>query len=180
MNKKQLIEKGKASGLAYLEDAELAIVAGFRGDVRELYFSYEYKAMKEIVRRHVVVEMPQITSSACSYAHLSFLEGLPHEEFWVLYCNRKNNIIKKVQISKGDVSGTVVDIKGILKGAIELNASAIVLCHNHPSGNVRPSNEDISTTKKISELCKLMNTEVLDHIIIGNGLWYSFRDEGML
>lgn len=180
MNKKQLIEKGKELGLAYLDDGELATVAGFRGDVRELYLSYEYKAMKEIIRRNVVVDMPQITSSACSYAHFSFLEGLPHEEFWVLYCTRKNSIIKKVQISKGDVCGTVVNVKGILKGAIELNASAIVLCHNHPSGNVRPSNEDIAVTKKISELCKLMNTDVLDHIIIGNGLYFSFRDEGML
>lgn len=180
MNKKQLIEKSKALGLAYLNDSELLTVAGFRGDVSEFYTSYEYKAMKEAVRRNVVIDMPQITSSACSYAHFSFLENLPHEEFWVLYCNRKNSIIKKVQISKGDVCGTVVNVKSILKGAIELNASAIILCHNHPSGNVRPSDEDIAITKRIKELCVLMNTKVLDHIIIGNDRFYSFADEGML
>ena len=180
MNKKELIEKSKSQGIAYLSDSELLTVAGFRGDVNDFYTSYEYKAMKEAVRRNVVMDMPQITSSKDSYVHLSFLEGLPHEEFWVLYLTRKNNIIKKVQISKGDVCGTVVNVKGILKGAIELNASAIVLCHNHPSGNMHPSNEDIAITKRIKELCVLMNTAVLDHIIIGNGTFYSFADEGIL
>lgn len=110
----------------------------------------------------------------------SVLSDLPHEEFWVIYLNRKNEIIKKENISKGGVTGTVADSKIIFKHAIELLASGIILCHNHPSGSVNPSNEDINLTKKLKEIGVLMNSLVLDHIIIGDKNYFSFADNSLL
>jgi len=108
------------------------------------------------------------------------LSDLPHEEFWVLYLNRKNQVIKKENISKGGVSGTVADTKIIFKQAINLLASAIILCHNHPSGNLTPSKADIQLTKKMKEIGQLMEIPVLDHLIIGEKDYYSFADKGIL
>ncbi|OFY89025.1 MAG: hypothetical protein A3K10_17635 [Bacteroidetes bacterium RIFCSPLOWO2_12_FULL_31_6] len=111
---------------------------------------------------------------------LNVLSDLPHEEFWVVYLNRKNEVLKKENISKGGINGTVADVKIIFKHAIEQLASSIVLFHNHPSGGLTPSNEDIKLTKKIKETGVLMDTLVIDHIIIGEKKYYSFADEGIL
>lgn len=111
---------------------------------------------------------------------LNVLSDLPHEEFWVVYLNRKNEVLKKENISKGGINGTVADVKIIFKHAIEQLASSIVLFHNHPSGSLTPSNEDIKLTKKIKETGVLMDTAVIDHIIIGEKKYYSFADEGIL
>lgn len=122
-----------------------------------------------------------ITSSKIAYEIISdVLSDLPHEEFWVLYLNRKNEVIKKENISKGGVTGTVADGKIIFKTAINNLASAIILCHNHPSGNLKPSNEDIKLTKKLKEIGLLMDTPVIDHIIVGNNNYFSFADENLL
>ena len=88
--------------------------------------------------------------------------------------------IRPVKVSQGGVGKTIIDIKIILKTAIENLATAIILCHNHPSGNTYPSPEDKAITKKLIEACKLMDIPVLDHIIIGDNQYYSFGDEGML
>lgn len=111
---------------------------------------------------------------------LNVLSDLPHEEFWVVYLNRKNEVLKKENISKGGINGTVADVKIIFKHAIEQLASSIVLFHNHPSGSLTPSNEDIKLTKKIKDTGVLMDTPVIDHIIIGEKKYYSFADEGIL
>ncbi len=111
---------------------------------------------------------------------LNVFSDLPHEEFWVVYLNRKNEVLKKENISKGGINGTVADVKIIFKHAIEQLASSIVLFHNHPSGSLTPSNEDIKLTKKIKDTGVLMDTPVIDHIIIGEKKYYSFADEGIL
>lgn len=108
------------------------------------------------------------------------LADVPHEEFWVLLLNRSNRIIDKLRVSQGGVSGTVIDIRLLLKPAIEKLASSIVLCHNHPSGNHKPSENDICITRKAKEAAKFMDIIVLDHIIVSEKNYYSFADEGLI
>lgn len=108
------------------------------------------------------------------------LADLPHEEFWLIFLNRANKVIKKQSVSKGGVSGTVVDAKMIFKPAVENLASSVILCHNHPSGNRTPSHEDIALTKKIKEAGRALDISVHDHIIIANDTYFSFADEGLL
>jgi len=103
-----------------------------------------------------------------------------YEEFWVLLLNRANKIMKKVKISDGGVSGTVADPKRIFRVALDNMASAMILCHNHPSGNIQPSNADISLTKKIVKGASYFDISVLDHVIIGDGMFYSFADAGQM
>jgi DNA repair protein RadC len=133
-------------------------------------------------RKHSEVEKkPEIKSSKDAYHVISdVLSDLPHEEFWVLYLNRKNEVIKKEHISKGGVSGTIADSKIIFKTAIEQLASAIILCHNHPSGNLKPSVADISLTKKLIEIGAILEVPVLDHLIIGEKDYFSFADENLI
>jgi DNA repair protein RadC len=108
------------------------------------------------------------------------LGDLVHEEFWVLYLNRSNKIIDKMKISQGGIAGTVTDIRMILKSALEKLASSIILCHNHPSGNIKPSENDIQVTKKLKEAASLMDISVLDHIIVTDSAYFSFADEGRM
>ena len=108
------------------------------------------------------------------------LEDLPHEEFWILMLNRANKVIGRKNVSKGGVSGTVADAKLIFKPAIEKLASSIVLCHNHPSGNLKPSDADLKLTTKLKEAGKSLDIPILDHLIIGDNAYFSFADEGIL
>ena len=109
-----------------------------------------------------------------------FLEDLSYEEFWVIYMNRSNRIIDQVKISQGGISGTVIDVRIILKHAIEKLASTIIICHNHPSGNLQPSKSDIQITSKLKEAAKFHDVELLDHLIISDSSYYSFADEGII
>lgn len=133
-------------------------------------------------RKEAVSEKkPIINSSQKAYQSMSaILSDLPHEEFWAVYLNRRNELIKKVFISKGGVAGTVADTKIIFKHALELLASAIILFHNHPSGNLKPSQADIQLTKKLKETGSIMDVLVVDHIIVGEKNYFSFADEGIL
>jgi len=108
------------------------------------------------------------------------MTDLPHEEFWVMYLDRRNAVIKKMNVSKGGVTGTVADSKIIFKEAIQLLASAVILLHNHPSGNLKPSDADIQLTKKMVEIGKIMETPVLDHLIITDKGYFSFSDQGLM
>lgn len=108
------------------------------------------------------------------------LMDLPHEEFWVLLLNRANRLIKKRRISEGGVSGTVADPKIIYKFALEELASGIIVVHNHPSGNLTASQSDISLTRKLKDAGKVMEVQLLDHLIIGGQNYFSFADEGLL
>ena len=127
------------------------------------------------------VKRDKITSSKDVFDILNpILIDLPFEEFWLLILNRANLVIKKEMISRGGVSGTVVDTKIIFKAAIENYASSMIICHNHPSGNLKPSEADIRITKNIKEAGKLMEIPLLDHLIVAENGFYSFADEGML
>lgn len=128
-----------------------------------------------------VIDKVKITTSKTAYDILhKRLSDLPHEEFWILILNRANKVIKEERLSQGGISGTVVDIRLICKSAIENNASSIVVAHNHPSGQLMPSGQDISITKRLKEALKLFEIALLDHIIVGDGNYYSFADEGGL
>jgi DNA repair protein RadC len=108
------------------------------------------------------------------------LGDLNHEEFWVMLLNRGNKILDTFMVSQGGISGTVIDVKIILKRAIEKLASSIILCHNHPSETMLASDADHNITMKISEAAQIMDITVLDHIIIGQNNYLSFADEGIL
>jgi DNA repair protein RadC len=111
---------------------------------------------------------------------LPLLGDLNHEEFWVMFLDRGNNIKESFRISQGGISGTVIDVRIIMKAALEKGASSIILCHNHPSGTLHASDADMKITRKISEAAKIMDMSVLDHVIIGDNKYYSFADEGVL
>lgn len=113
------------------------------------------------------------------FIYPDFLD-LQYEEFWIILLDRGNHFIRKINVSKGGVAGTVVDVKRIFKEAIENLASYIVMCHNHPSGNLRASEEDIKITKRMKEAGILMDIKVLDHLIIAGREYLSFADEGMI
>ncbi len=126
-------------------------------------------------------ERVKITSSNSAYVILQKrLSDLPHEEFWILILNRANHVIKEECISKGGITGTVVDVRLICKTSIENNASGIILSHNHPSGQILPSMEDKSITNKLKEALQLFEIKLYDHLIIGDQKYFSFNDEGLL
>jgi len=108
------------------------------------------------------------------------LSDLNHEEFWIIYLNRRNKIIKYKKHSQGGVSGTITDIKIIMKEAIELLASGIIIAHNHPSGNLNPSRADEIITRKIKQAANLFDIILLDHVIISDKDYYSFADNGLI
>ncbi|MCG8575446.1 MAG: DNA repair protein RadC [Flavobacteriales bacterium] len=120
------------------------------------------------------------TSKDVSDIFQPILGDLPHEEFWVLMLNRSNKVIAKNKVSQGGISGTVIDVRLILKSAIDHLASSIILCHNHPSGNKQPSDADSRITKKMSEAGRIMDIPVLDHIIVTDTSYFSYADEGMI
>ena len=126
-------------------------------------------------------ERPKIVSSKDSFQVLHSLIGdLPVEEFWVLYLNQGNFVVKKEQISKGGINQTAVDVRIIMKIALEERATSILIAHNHPSGNLRPSKADIEITRKIKEAGKILDIELLDHLILTQKTYFSFADEGIL
>ena len=126
-------------------------------------------------------ERPKISTSKDCFLLLHNLIGdAPIEEFWVLYLNQGNFVVKKEQISKGGISQTSVDVRIIMKIALEERATAIVIAHNHPSGSLKPSTADIEITQKIKEAGKILDIQLLDHLILTQKAYFSFADEGML
>ena len=133
-------------------------------------------------RRRVedVVELDKVTSSKAVFEIMQPIIGeLLHEEFWVLYLNNSNKVIHKSQLSKGGMTGTIVDNRLIFKTALECNATSLILTHNHPSGKLFASDADRNITKKIKLAGQQMDVLVLDHIIITEKGFYSFNDEGI-
>lgn len=108
------------------------------------------------------------------------LGELPHEEFWILYLNNSNKVIVKNQLSKGGITGTLVDVRLVLKKALEVGATSLILCHNHPSGTLKPSRADQDITQKLKTAAMSLDIKVLDHLIITEKAYFSFADEGML
>lgn len=128
-----------------------------------------------------VSEKPAVQSSRDAFTIMQPMVGdIGHEEFWILLLNRSNKLIRALRTSQGGISGTVTDIRMILKSAILHSASSMVLCHNHPSGNLKPSRADMDITKKMNEAAGIMDIKVLDHIILADTDYFSFADEGLL
>ena len=124
---------------------------------------------------------PQIRSSADAYEIIKpELLDQPIEQFWVLLLSRSNKVIKKQLISTGGVSGTIADPKVIFKAALDVLASGLILIHNHPSGNLKPSHADAQLTKKMKESGQLLEIPILDHLIFTDSGYFSFADESML
>lgn len=131
-------------------------------------------------RAEEAVELKKITSSKMIFELMQPIIGeLPHEEFWVLYLNNSNKVLSKSQQGKGGITGTLVDVRLVFKTALELGATALILCHNHPSGTLVPSDPDKQITRKLKAAGQNMDINVLDHIIIAENGFYSFNDEGI-
>ena len=141
-------------------------------------------AALELGRRRKQAAAPdreKITGSADVFTLMHpILSDLSHEEFWILILNRSNRVIDKRKISQGGITGTVTDIRIILKMAIENLATSIILCHNHPSGNLQPSDADISVTRRLKDSTALMDISLLDHLIIAGKGYFSFADENII
>ena len=123
----------------------------------------------------------QISSSTSVFEILQPVIGdLSHEEFWIIYLNNSNKILKKQQLSKGGLTATVVDIRLVLKTALELGAVGLIMVHNHPSGSLAPSKADQELTKKMQAAAATLDIKVVDHLIITEKTYFSFADEGLL
>lgn len=141
-------------------------------------------AALEIGRRKNLSEALEVVQIKCSEdvanVFRPLVGDLQIEEFHVLFLNRSNKIIRRLKVSQGGISGTVTDVRVIMKEAIKCLASGIIVCHNHPSGNLNPSESDTKITQKIKEAGALMDIQLLDHIIICEKDFYSFADNGLL
>lgn len=123
----------------------------------------------------------KINSSKDAFEVLQPLIGeLPHEEFWILYLNNSNKVLHKEQLSKGGMTGTLVDVRLVMKHALEYGAVGCILAHNHPSGTLRPSHPDKEITKKLKNAGQALDIKVHDHLIIAQNSYISFADEGLL
>ena len=128
-----------------------------------------------------VVQLDKITSSRSVFDIMQPILGeLPHEEFWILYLNNSNKVIQKNQLSKGGITGTLVDVRLVLKTALEVGSTALILCHNHPSGTLKPSEADKNLTHKLKLAAESLDIKVLDHLIITEKAYFSFADENIL
>ena len=141
-------------------------------------------AALEIGRRRRLedaLKSEKITSSRSVYDMMQPILGeLPHEEFWILYLNNSNKVIQKNQLSKGGITGTLVDVRLVLKNALETGAIALILCHNHPSGTLKPSQADKDITLKLKMAAQSLDIKVLDHLIVTENAYFSFADENLL
>ena len=162
------------------------------------YNSYDFKKLKgigpakaallvaalELGRRRQIFESSTklvIRNSIDAYGLIKpYLADLIREEFWVFHLNRASSVVLAEKLSIGGVSGTTVDIRLLYKSALERLTSSIILAHNHPSGQMRPSRSDIELTKQVVKAGKLFGIDVVDHLIVGASSFYSFADEGKL
>lgn len=126
-------------------------------------------------------ELSKITSSQSIFEIMQPIIGeLPHEEFWIIYLNNSNKVILKSQLSKGGITGTLVDVRLVFKTALECGATGIVLCHNHPSGTLVASDADRQITRKLRSAGENLDIKILDHVIVTETSWFSFADESLL
>ncbi|MEN8185810.1 MAG: DNA repair protein RadC [Bacteroidota bacterium] len=137
----------------------------------------------EVGKRRRLEEALQKVKITCSNDIFEVMQpvigDLQHEEFWIVYLNNSNKILHKSHLSKGGISGTLVDSRLVFKKAMEFSSTGIILCHNHPSGTLKPSNSDINLTKKLKKAGEVLDIKVLDHLIITEKEYYSFADEGI-
>ena len=141
-------------------------------------------AALEIGRRRRGEEAQKITKINSSKNVFELLQPkmgeLPHEEFWIVFLNNSNAVLQAGQLSKGGITGTLVDVRLVLKQALELGAVGLILAHNHPSGTLKPSEADRQITKKLKVASEALDIKVLDHVIITQKEYFSFADENIL
>jgi DNA repair protein RadC len=141
-------------------------------------------AAMELARRRrseEAIELTKVTSSQSIFEIMHPVLGeLPHEEFWIIYLNNSNRIVAKQQLSKGGITGTLVDVRLVFKAAFEMGATGLILCHNHPSGSLVASEADKQITRKLKLGGENLDIKVLDHVIITETSYLSFADEGIL
>lgn len=132
-------------------------------------------------RSEDALEKKKIISSASAFELMQPIIGeLQHEEFWIIYLNNSNKVIQKNQLSKGGITGTLVDVRLVLKNALEVGATGIILAHNHPSGTLTPSEADKQLTNKLKVASESLDIKVLDHVIVTEKAYFSFADENLL
>ena len=131
-------------------------------------------------RREEVVEKKKISNSRDAYEYFASMRDLPLEECHVLMLRQNHSIIGQVLISRGGIAGTAVDVREVMRHTVLNRATAIVLCHNHPSGNLHPSRDDDQLTHRVQEACRVMNVQLVDHIIVADTGYYSYREEGKI
>jgi len=132
-------------------------------------------------RGEEALEKNKITSSASVFELMQPIIGeLPHEEFWIIYLNNSNKVLHKDQLSKGGITGTLVDVRLALKNALEVGSTCIILAHNHPSGTLKPSESDKQLTYKLKTAGESLDIKVLDHLIITEKAYFSFADENII
>jgi DNA repair protein RadC len=167
------------TALGKLSIADLTKIHGI-GNARAVTIA----AALELGRRRKLAEIPEVVQIKCSKdvadIFQPILSDLLHEEFWILFLNRSNRVINRMKLSQGGISGTVTDVRMVMKKAIECLASGIIVCHNHPSGNLNPSESDSKITQKIKEAGNLLDIQLLDHLIISDKDYYSFADNGLI
>lgn len=144
----------------------------------------EISVALEIGRRRAAQEIPdkvKIEDSKAIFTVLHpFLSDLQTEEFWAIFLNQNNKILHKTRLTSGGINQSVVDIRVLFKLALEHFSTGLIIAHNHPSGNLKPSQEDLNITKKINEAGNILQISLLDHIIIAQNSYFSFADEGLL
>ena len=132
-------------------------------------------------RGEEALEKNKITSSSSVFELMQPVIGeLQHEEFWIIYVNNSNKVIQKNQLSKGGITGTLVDVRLVLKNALEVGATGLILAHNHPSGTLKPSEADKQITQKLKAAAQSLDIKALDHLIITEKAYFSFADETIL
>lgn len=172
----------KAGGVANLMETDfsrLRMMSGL-GKMRAI----RLKAAQELGSRVAVMKASSydviLSDSDVARVMQPIIGGLQHEECWAIYLASSGRVLERMRISQGGVQATVVDCKLIIKRALELLAVQIVLVHNHPSGNIQPSKQDIALTERVLEAAQLFDIRLLDHVIIAKGAHYSFRGEGII
>lgn len=171
--------KGSLAGVVDADLSRLRMAAGM-GKLR----AQRLKAAAELGRRLSLAEAVRhdvVTSDADVVRIMEpMLGGIPHEECWVLYLASSGRVLERMRVSQGGVQATVVDCKIVIKRALELLAVQIVLVHNHPSGSVEPSRQDIDLTERVEAAARLFDIRLLDHVIVARGAHYSFRGHGVI
>ncbi|TDW47053.1 DNA repair protein RadC [Flavobacterium sp. 270] len=177
LSKRILSSSGNINSLAKMSIAQLMQFKGI-GEAKAITIVAALELGRRRSSEHTI-ELTKVTSSKIVFEIMQPIIGeLGHEEFWVLFLNNSNKVISKSQLSKGGITGTVVDARLVFKLAIETGATGLVLCHNHPSGSLVPSDADIQITRKLKAAGESLDVKVLDHLIITETKYYSFVDEG--
>lgn len=171
--------KGSLMGVVDIDISRLRMVAGI-GKLR----AQRIKAAAELGRRLSLAEAARhdVVMSDADVVRIMepLLGGMSHEECWVLYLASSGKVLERMRVSQGGVQATIVDCKIVIKRALELLAVQIVLVHNHPSGSVEPSKQDIDLTERIEAAARLFDIRLSDHVIIARGAHYSFRGHGVI